>query len=208
MRKQSRKQIIFLAIAVCSMILMTACGGNFQFAVVKDEGLSRFDYYRNIEYVAEKMKLQTEGVTVISFNAPKEASEMKFRIQDLNENGQWEEYGVGSIILEPEREIAPKLKGNFGWNFYGGIKAIHVEMGKDVLYTLNAPDLEIPSHNQAMQIYLSGNRSIELGEEIPVFITIYNNGEEENNFELDDYYSPEVFEGLDVVRVVTVEFAE
>ncbi|HIT65474.1 MAG TPA: hypothetical protein IAC37_13725 [Candidatus Ventrimonas merdavium] len=56
--------------------------------------------------------------------------------------------------------------------------------------------------------YLEEFLSIGLNQEIPVAVMVYDSGTEMKSYTPQDYFEPSVFQGMDLVQVVTVLFSE
>lgn len=57
-------------------------------------------------------------------------------------------------------------------------------------------------------LFLREFTEIELNEEIPVALLMYDSGTTINAYSLQSYFEPTVFKGIDLVQAVTVRFAD
>jgi len=56
--------------------------------------------------------------------------------------------------------------------------------------------------------YLPESQEIELNMEIPVAILVYDSGTTMRSYAPEQYFTPEDFEGMDLVQAVTLRFSD
>lgn len=144
---------------------------------------------------------------IIEFNAPAEAISLSVNIYQLN-TGNWDIIDGGAISIGDEREPINSLKGTF---------AMKINDDYTIDYIINCAGLasyktkgltvetEIAS---SANLFLQDFQEIEVNKEIPVALMVYDNGTSMRSFSLQDYFEPSVFEGMDVVRAITLTFSD
>ena len=56
--------------------------------------------------------------------------------------------------------------------------------------------------------FLQEFQKIEINKEIPVALMVYDSGTSMRSYSLKDYFDPSKFDGMDLVQVVTLTFAD
>ena len=139
---------------------------------------------------------------VLAFDAPAAANSLYLNVYSL-EAGEWRVDAGGSIVgVEGE-----PLDGLFTMLIKpdGSMELRIVNKGTSSF--TSAPLAHIDEHIASSVGFLQEQRSIELEEEIPVAMTVYDRDTAMSMFNLDDYHTPERFEGMDAVRFVTLMFS-
>lgn len=63
-------------------------------------------------------------------------------------------------------------------------------------------------HRSSMKSFLTEFKEMEFDKEIPVAVMVYDGGTTMRSHEPGHYFTPSVFEGMDLVRVVTLTFSD
>lgn len=145
---------------------------------------------------------------ILSFRAPEAARSVQVHVYRLK-GEVWEETGGGGMSLG-EDGPAKVLKGVFTMTLEEGYDVafnLILENGGMAAYTADGGGAGA-GEMRMWQIAFSGNLApIALGEEIPVALMVYDGGTQMRSFQVGDYFSPAVLEGMDLVQAVTLEFA-
>lgn len=56
--------------------------------------------------------------------------------------------------------------------------------------------------------FLQEFQKIEINQEIPVALMVYDSGPRLESYSLNDYFEPSKFDGMDFVQVVTLNFTD
>lgn len=142
---------------------------------------------------------------VFAFKAPASAKALHVNIYRLNKDGAWEGGKGGKILLSENDPPEWKLEGNV---------ALLANNDHSFTYRINTvgcasytsdPVAANTEFSQA-DATLVQEKVIELGKEIPVFLSVCNKGMSMESFSVDDYFSPEKFKHMDLVQAVTISF--
>ena len=99
--------------------------------------------------------------------------------------------GTFSMILRDDYSIDFRICENAGASYSSSFKAPQIDF----------------TQTASLTGFLLESENIELDREIPVALMVYDEGYSLKSFALQDYFSPEKFEGMDLVRVVTLKFS-
>lgn len=149
-----------------------------------------------------------DNAKLIAFRAPKEAITLNVNVYQLTDTGKWEVIGNGSISIGEEREPVSQLSGNIALELRENYQIdFHINCTGQMSFSSDEiiPEQKIVASTKG---YLEEFQSIELNTEIPIAVMVYDSGTSMRSFTPQDYYEPEVFEGMDLVQVVTVEFSD
>ncbi|MFR7898238.1 hypothetical protein [Turicibacter sanguinis] len=191
------KKLSFMCLLIVSTLLLGACS-NINNPKV---GIAPYTLSKSDEYLLEAFGLINNS-QLISFNAPKEAKALLINIYSLDENGDWQEVNFGGgISIGNEREsvgtFAMTLNDNHTIDF---VLNSHGFSSKVELADL---DFDITVWAKA---FLTEFQKIEINQEIPVAIMIFDNGSSMRNFSVSSYFEPDIFEGMNSVQAVTLTF--
>lgn len=122
------------------------------------------------------------------------------------ENGAWVSTGQGTIFWEEQEEentqgvfsLLVREDRSFVLSLHG--------MGTS---TFQSDPVTPPEEPLAYtQGWLEEEREIQLGEEIPVAFFVADSGTSMPSFTVEDYFTPESFQGMDTVQAVTLTFSQ
>ena len=122
------------------------------------------------------------------------------------ENGAWVSTGQGTISWEEQEEenaqgvfsLLVREDRSFVLSLHG--------MGTSTFQSDPVTPPEEPL--QYAQGWLGEEREIQLGEEIPVAFFVADSGTSMPSFTVEDYFTPESFQGMDTVQAVTLTFSQ
>lgn len=196
--------LFFTLIFVCNL---TACSASESSKPLTKEGIAPYALSEDTQYVLESFGM-SDTSQIFSCNAPKEAVTLHAKVYRLTPEFEWEIIGSGSISIGDERKPVEKLEENvtlqlrenytvdFNLNFAGRCS-----------FTSDPIELEeepvINAHG-----FLQEFHPIELNTEIPIAVMAYDRGNTMRSYSPQDYFTPSVFEGVDLVQIVTLEFSE
>ncbi len=145
---------------------------------------------------------------ILSFNAPKEAITLDIKVNQLNENGEWEFISGGSSSIGTERIPVDRITGTLSIYFKDdhSIDFIVSFAGRASFST--DPVEKDEGILMTMKNSLKEFREIELNKEIPVGIMVGTKGNSMSTYSVEDYFQPERFEGMDLVQIVTLTFTD
>lgn len=144
---------------------------------------------------------------ILSFNAPEQAITLDVNVYCMGSNA-WEKIGGGGISIGEDREPVDRLNGTFTMQLkdnysldFNISSAGQIHFATDEILL----DSEITSSTKA---FLTEFQQIELNEEIPVAIMVYDSGTSMRSYRPGDYFEPGKLEGMDLVQVVTLTFTD
>lgn len=197
--------LIFLLTASAALTACSGIGGSS--TELTKEGVSQYELSEN-----EKKLLQAFGMAdtsqILSFKAPKEAITLNANVYKLGDDGIWEMTGNGSIYIGDKRDTIEQLSGLFTMQLKDNyVVDFNINCGGRASFTSDEilPDKEtMISSTTFMQEF----QKIELNEEIPVAIMVYDSGSSIQGFSPIDYFEPSKFKDMDLVQAVTLEFSD
>lgn len=144
---------------------------------------------------------------IIEYRGPEQAISLNVHVYTLDENGQWIKTGGSGISLGLEKEAEEILKGNLSMVvnqehsldcFINDAGQARFDAGKVLI-----EDVQMSSYK-----FLDSDSDIELNQETPVAILLYDRESALYTFALEDYYEPSKFADYDLVRAITMEFTD
>lgn len=145
---------------------------------------------------------------LMAFQAPETAVTVKVNVYQLRDGESWEIIGNGEMYAEKEGEqkeplsgtLAMEIRDDYGIDFY-------INMKGQSFFTAESSE-ENPKYTVSAKAFLEEPEKIQLNKEIPVAVMVYDNGTRLTSYATGDYFQLEKFEGMDMVRAVTLEFSE
>lgn len=144
---------------------------------------------------------------ILAFQAPEDARSVQVHVYRLK-GEVWEETGGGAVSLG-EDGPAKALKGVFTMTLEEGYDVafnLILEDGGMAAYTADGGGAGAGEMRMWQIGFLREFAPIALGEEIPVALMVYDGGTQMRSFQVGDYFSPGVLEGMDLAQAVTLEF--
>lgn len=201
------KKFWTIAALVAIVTFLTACSSSpKQLDTIK----ASKEVVQPYKYSAEETRLLTSfgmerKAHVFAFKAPASAKILHVNIYRLNKDGAWEGGKGGEILLSENDPPGLKLEGNL---------ALLANDDHSFTYRINTvgcasytsdPVAANTEFSQA-DATLVQEKAIELGKEIPVFLSVCNKSMSMESFSVEDYFSPEKFKNMDLVQAVTLCF--
>ena len=197
--------LIFLLTATTALTACSGIGGSSK--ELTKEGVAQYELSEN-----EKKLLQAFGMAdtsqILSFKAPKEAITLNANVYKLGDDDIWEMTGNGSISIGDVKESVDRLSGLFTMQLKDNYAIdFNINCAGQASYKTDeiACDKEIVARAIA---FLNESSQIQLDEEIPVAIMVYDSGSSMPSYSPMDYFEPSKFKEMDLVQAVTLEFSD
>lgn len=185
------------------------------FSACAGKGMSMNTKERVAPYVLserEQHLLEAFGMAdssqIISFCAPKETVTVKAHIYQMKNNTSWEEIGNGDLYLREKKEQEEPLSGTFAMEIREDRSMdFHINFAGQISFSVKDTDQGEEYLSSAIG-FLEEAQKIELNQEIPAAIMVYDNGTVMETCTVQDYFTPEKFKNKDLVQAVTLEFSD
>ena len=170
-------------------------------------GIAPYELSGHEEDLLESFGLSSENSQILSFRAPEEAVSVVITVSILEDNGSWKNTGGGSISLGSSQSDQ-QLSGIFTMKAEDD-HAIDLHINRAALYSFRTDPIVLDNESlSGSTLFLREFTEIELNEEIPVALLMYDSGTAITAYSLQSYFEPTVFEGIDLVQAITVRFAD
>lgn len=201
------KRILSLFFTLAFAYFLTACSISETPKPLTKEGIAPYVLSDDTQYVLESFGM-SDTSQIFSCNAPKEAITLHANVYRLTPGFDWETIGGGSISIGSEREPIEKLKGSVTLQLRENYTIdLNLNFSGRCSFTSNPIELEeepiVNTHG-----FLQEFQTIELNTEIPIAIMVYDSGNSMRSYSPQDYFTPSVFDGMDLVQIVTLEFSD
>lgn len=204
------KKFWITAVLAACILSLSACSGGANPPDTIKAGKEVLQPYR---FSAEETRLLTSlgmesKAHVFAFKAPEGAKALRVNIYRLKKDGAWQGGDGGEVALGENDPPSWKLEGNVALlanddhSFTYRINALG-----SASYTSSPADADT-KFSQKAYAALTQEKAIELGKEIPVFLSVCSGGTSVASFGADDYFSPEKLTKMDLVQAVTVLFTD
>ena len=199
---------IFASLILAVILLgFAACSGKGDIPKpMSKEGIAPYELSESEKYLLRSFGMERKS-HIVSFKAPEEAISLNANAYRLN-GGVWELISAGGISISPDREPLDTLSGTFAMR----LKENHamdffINVAGQAAYSTDEIVLSSEVIGSATN-FLNEFQEIELNREIPVAIMAYDGGTTMQSFSVQNYFDTEVFEGMDLVQAVTLEFCD
>lgn len=198
-------------LALLSIAIMSTLFGCFfksgEEKVINKEGVYPHELSESESNLLESLDLEND-VNLISFKAPQKAKSLEARSYVLNKNGKWDMVSNLHIFSGVNDDSQSELEGIFSM-LLNDDYSIDMHITSKGKFSQKGIPLEMKVEKLASSRgFLPEYKEIELNEEIPVAIMIYNNGTHMKSYTMDDFFLPSTFEGMDLVQAVTLTFTD
>lgn len=200
------KKFFVLSLMMIVTIVLSACSNNAgELKSLSKEGIAPYKFSENDTYLLDSLGIKMD-TNIVTFKAPKAARGLNINAYVLNDDGTWKDAGGLGISLDADADerlegtFAMLLKDNFAIDFN-----IHTKARSS--FKTEALDVDFETMASAKG-FLTDFQKIEMNKEIPVALMVYDDGNSIRTYELEDFFSPSVFEGMDLVQVVTLTFTD
>lgn len=154
----------------------------------------------------------TDTSRIFRFHAPKEAVALHINAYQLDTDGKWKKNDDGAVSIDSAQDSVQgmELKGTLAMEMQDDYSIdFHVNCAGRSSFTSDAGKLaQDHDYLASGKGFLDEFQNIELNKEIPIAVIIYDNGTSMRSYSVNDYFEPSVFEGMDLVQAITVEFSE
>lgn len=172
----------------------------------KEEGIAPYELTKGESYVLQAFNLDTKA-KIIAFNAPHEAFGVDVNVYRLD-GDKWENIGGGAMSIGEDRKPVDKLSGTVAMRFMDDYSVgFSINTGGKGSYKTEPITTDSAALGQTWG-FIQEFQTIEINKEIPVGIMVVDSGSTMQSYTLQDYFDASVFEGMDLVQVVTITFTD
>lgn len=198
----------FLSLIAVIILVLSACSSEADSLGESSKiGIAPYELSGHEEDLLESFGLSSENSQILSFRAPEEAVSVVITVSILEDNGSWKNTGGGSISLGSSQSDQ-QLSGIFTMKAEDD-HAIDLHINRAALYSFRTDPIVLDNESlSGSTLFLREFTEIELNEEIPVALLMYDSGTAITAYSLQSYFEPTVFEGIDLVQAITVRFAD
>lgn len=195
---------------VCGLVVLLfsgACRGKEW--TVQMPGVEPCSLTEEEENILEVFDMMS-GSKIFSFYSPEGAESLEVAVYRLDEDGKWRRRDGGGISLTADAgntEEETVREGTFALEIRDDRSvAFHIRDGGLFSYETEPlfPDLQILGSSTA---FLEEFRKMDLDEETPVAVMVWDGGTEMTSCTPEDYFRPEKFSDMDLVQAVTLKFS-
>lgn len=200
-----------LVLALLLLFTLTACNSEKESPfVMQKEGIAPYTFSQTQNEIFRCLNL-SDHISLLKFKAPKETRSMNMYVHTLREDGTWDTRPSGVDTFLDEDQSEDQLQGVLALMLEDDMSiSVNDRCSAEMFATcqpIPAPVLDFESVNGAAG-FLPSFQSIELEQEIPISLLILNSdGPMPNSALVDDYFTPEKFDGMDFVQVLTITFS-
>lgn len=200
------KKILIAVLCMCTVLSGCSEGGNMP-GIFAKEGISPYELSKEQRDLLEAFGM-TDTSRLFTFSAPKEAVTVEVRSYRLTDASTWERIGNGAMSIGTEREPVSRLSGTVAMELRENYSIdFHISCAGQGAFSTEEIALE-ETPLGSTKSYLEEFQPAGLDQEIPVAVMVYDSGTEMQSYTPQDYFEPSVFQGMDLVQVVTVLFSE
>ncbi len=213
--KNSSRMAAALALGAALSLGLCACQGKADSqtaAALRGAGVAPYSLSQEEKDVLESFGMFGRS-KLLAFQGPEGAGGLAVHVYRLGADGVWESIGGGSISQGQDSEVQG-AEDSSGGTLEG---TFALELGKDytISFYINSQGLasyETEPISLEKEIvgssvgFLEEFQKMKRDEEVPVAVMAYGSGTRMRSFSPEDYFEPSVFEGLDLVQAVTLEF--
>ena len=197
-----KKSLKILLMMLLTTIVLTACANDGQLNQV---GIAPYQLTDQNKDLLQVLGI-ADNVAVFNFKAPDEAIDLELNVYHLSADGTWQNDLAGRISIGEEREPVDQLAGTLAVLLKENRSFdININCGGGMVYRVDPLD-SAQEYMASAKMFLSDAQAIEINQEIPIALLLYDNNTEIRSYSLSDYFAPSIFEGVDSVQVITVNF--
>lgn len=202
------KKFCIIATLVAIVTLLTACSSS---AKQLDTIKASKEVVQPYKYSAEETRLLTSfgmerKAHVFAFKAPASAKDLRVNVYRLNNDGTWKVGDSGEVFLSENTPPELKLEGNLAL-FANDDHSFTFRINTSGCASYISHPVDVNTKfQQSADATLAQEKVIELGKEIPVFLSVFDGGTSMSSFSVEDYFSPEKLKHMDLVQAVTISF--
>ncbi|BCN29080.1 hypothetical protein [Anaeromicropila herbilytica] len=201
-----RKKLLIVVIMLLLCCLFASCtkGAKTTQSHTK-ESIQPYELTKSDSDLLQTLNLQDKA-NIFTFKAPKATRNLEVSTYVLNKECKWEENGHGKVSIDDTNRNM--LEGTFSMLLSDHYS---IEFNIDTMGKASYKSDEIVLDQQKLassKVYLSQNKRIRLGKQIPVAIMVYDSGNSMKTYSVDDYFHPQKFQGMDLVQAVVLRFSD
>ncbi len=180
--------------------------GNFS-EIMEKEGIAPYELSEEEQFLLEAFGMTSDQSGIYTFRAPKEAKTLYINVYRLKADNTWELTGNGGISLGAEGVTAEPVSGTLTMELQEEYSIeFHVNCRGGYSFTSDTIVLD-EKQMAGVKGRLEDFQNIEINKEIPLAVMVYDSGSSMRSYSPDDYFDPSVFDGMDLVQIVAVEFS-
>lgn len=201
--KVKKHNLLIALIGISCIFLLYGCQKEEVPVSLSKIGVAPYMLSEEDRYILDSFGM-SDTSQIILFNAPEEAITLEVNLYQLGSDGAWEVISNGCISIGEEREPVNQLTGNV---------AIQLRDDYSIDFQINAAG-SVSFQSEPVQLdqemkasvkgFLTDFQNMELNEEIPVAIMVYDDGNHMQSYTTEDYFQPSKFEGMGLVQAVTL----
>ena len=179
-----------------------------------EAGAAPYDFSETERYVLESFGMYGRS-NLFAFRGPQGAASLEVNVYRLNPDGAWEviggsgaSMGSGGYVISGDGSLEEAE---------GGVLALEIQEDHSIALHINSLGrVSCETEPIALETEIVGSAvrfldefvPMELGQELPVALMLYDSGSRMELPGLEDYFAPEKFSGIDLVQAVTLRFSE
>ena len=199
-----KKSLKILLMMLLATIILTACANDGQLNQV---GIAPYQLTEQNKDLLQVLGI-ADNVAVLNFKAPDEAITLELNDYNLSEDGSWQNDLAGRISIGQEREPVDQLAGTLAVLLKENRSFdININCGGGAVYRVDPLDAA-QEYMASARMFLSDTQAIDINQEIPIALLLYDNSTQIRSYSLSDYFTPSVFGGVDSVQFITVKFTD
>ncbi len=202
------KKFCALLLMMIMAIVLSACTNNAgEPKSLSKEGVVPYKVSESDTYLLDSLGIKMD-TNIVSFKAPKTARGLNINAYILNDDGTWKDAGGLGISLGQDADADERLEGTFAMLLKDNY-AIDFNINTNGRSSFKTGALDVDFEMMASaKGFLTEFQKIEMNKEIPVALMIYDGGNSMRTYEMEDFFSPSKFEGMDLVQAVTLTFTD
>lgn len=207
------KKVLALLLALCALLSLAACagksgsteGGKLQ---LEKEGVAAYNYSGSEKAFLTALGL-ADRLSVVGYCAPANARSMELTRQVLQPDGTWSIERIFAASREEGDEtvlqgLISVLRGadnsfTYGWE--------NGDSGNWACSFTEMPEMDFAVKTR-QRVFMPKSHYFEMDKELPLAVTVFDDEEGLAAMDPIDYYTPELFEGMNYVEVICLRFRE
>ncbi len=189
-------------------LLLCGCSREeTQSGIPKDEGVAPYELSQDQQELLGAFGME-DSARLFAFLAPEEAITIEVTASRLTAEGSWEVTGSGAMSIGTERQPVSELSGTIAMELRDD-HSIDFNINCAGRGSFSSEKIELEQEPLgSTKAYLTEFQAIELNEEIPLALMVYDSGTSMRSYTAGDYFDVSLFEGMDLVQAVTVRFTD
>lgn len=203
-----RQNTVWLILVFTTITTLVGCSNNLDAPkLLTEEGIAPYELSASEKYILESFRME-DNSQIISFHAPRDAITLAVNVYRLEGDANWSNIGGGGISIGTDREPIDQLIGTFTMQLRENY-AIDFVINCGGIGSYRTKEILLDTEPiGSFKRFLGEFQTIEINQEIPIALMVYDSGTTMNSYALEDYFTPSKFEGMDLVQVVTLTFSD